>query len=236
MRVLVGAAVTLSIGLISAPPASAACTITSCDNAFTGSVAAFLATPRVSGVTAQIEAMSAMDFTGQWWFYGAGGEDPQITRVVYEGGLTRTSTRSYNGKAGRITYLSRSKACSRKVSSANPNTYAADRTATWTCRARTSSDVDGPEWLRRTLPAANVPATPQSWFVDYTNEPGIGLHTARPTLGIYLALQHWLEYTTTETSLRFEDFIRREESDTTVYTVSTAGIPALPAMSSLPRK
>lgn len=218
-----------------APAAQAACTPSACDVPFTGTVGAFLATPRVAGVTTQIQSMSDGDFVGRQSYVGAGWEEAQVSTIVYVDGVTRTAVRAFDGKAGRITYLSRTKACTRTVTSSHPNTYKADAMASWTCRARKSSDVDGRTWLRSTLPAARMPSAPSSWFVDYTTETGFASSDSPPTLGIYISPQHWLEYQNTANTIRFQNYIRATESDSTVYTATTAGVPALPSISSLPR-
>ncbi len=222
--------------IATAPDAHASCTPSSCDTPFPGSVSDLLATPRVSGVSDQIEAMSEADFVGQEWYLGAGWEEAQITRFVRVKGVTRTSVRAFNDTPGRVTYLSKTKRCARTVSAAHPNTYAEDAKATWTCRSRRASDVDAAAWLLSTLPATQVPASPSSWFVDYTEESGFPSTEGPPTLGIYVASTRWLEYRMTSTSMEFQDYVRSTESDVTVYTASTTGVPTLPSMSSLHRR
>ena len=192
--------------IATAPDAHASCTPSSCDTPFPGSVSDLLATPRVSGVSDQIEAMSEADFVGQQWYLGAGWEEAQITRFVRVKGVTRTSVRAFNDTPGRVTYLSKTKRCARTVSSAHPNTYAEDAKATWTCRSRRASDVDAAAWLLSTLPATQVPASPSSWFVDYTEESGFPSTEGPPTLGIYVASTRWLEYRMTSTSMEFQDY------------------------------
>ena len=192
--------------IATAPDAHASCTPSSCDTPFPGSVSDLLATPRVSGVSDQIEAMSEADFVGQQWYLGAGWEEAQITRFVRVKGVTRTSVRAFNDTPGRVTYLSKTKRCARTVSSAHPNTYAEDAKATWTCRSRRASDVDAAAWLLSTLPATQVPPSPSSWFVDYTEESGFPSTEGPPTLGIYVASTRWLEYRMTSTSMEFQDY------------------------------
>lgn len=222
--------------IATAPAAYASCTPAACDTPYTGSVSDLLATPRVSGVTDHIEAISTDDFVGQEWYLGAGWEEAQVTRFVRVKGVTRTSVRAFDDEPGKVTYLSKTKRCARTVSAAHPNTYAADAKATWTCRARRASDVDAATWLLSTLPSARVPQAPSSWFVDYTEESGFPSTEGPPTLGIYFASTEWLEYRMTATSMEFQDYVRSTESDVTVYTASTTGVPTLPSMSSLHRR
>ena len=80
-----------------------------------------------------------------------------------------------------------------------------------------------------------MPASPSSWFVDYTEESGFPSTEGPPTLGICFASTRWLEYRMTSTSMEFQDYVRSTESDVTVYTASTTGVPRLPSMSSLHR-
>ena len=160
---------------------------------------------------------------------------PRLAGLFYVKGRTRTSRRSFDGNPGQITYLSGTRSCTRKVTKAYPNTLTADRKATWKCRARKASDVDGPTWLRRTLPAAILPSRPKSWFLDYTAEPGFAVAGHTPTLGIYLSESRiWLAYTMTPTSMEFENYFRGvEETDQSIFTLTIDDVPKLPPIAAL---
>lgn len=181
-------------------------------------------------VSERITSMAAGAFAAKTAYYGAGWESYQYGSIFYRSGVTRTSVRAFESSPGRITYLDSRRSCSRNVTRKYPNTLAADADASWKCRARRASDVDGPTWLLRWLPAANLPSIlpAGAWFIDYTGKPVEVAEGRSLEIGVD-STTTW--YDMTASGIDLGRVIRFYELDDTSAQISDTAVPRLPAMS-----
>lgn len=216
--------------LVAAPAAQAACDPTVCPKVPITASAEVLGSPGAVLVTGRLDAMASGPFAARTAYIGAGFESYQIGSIFFRSGVTRTSRRAFEGEPGKVTYLDGKRSCSRTVTKAYPNTVTADAKATWKCRARKSSDIDGVTWLRAWLPAANLPEPPPagSWLIDYTDKPS----EASEGLTLAFGLQNTtMWYAVKPTGVELGRVIRFYETDDTSAAISTASVPTLPKMS-----
>lgn len=228
-RLMLGMACALGL-LLAAPAAHAACDPAVCPKVPVTSSAEVLDSPGAVQVTDRLGALAAGPFAARTAYYGAGWESYQYGSIFSRSGVTRTSTRAFEGQPGRVTYLDARRFCSRVVTKAHPNTLTADAKATWKCRARRASDVDGTTWLRAWLPSANLTEPPPtgSWFVDYTGGPAESADDRSLEIGVD-STTTW--YRLTSSGIDLGRVIRSYELDDTSAQITTAAVPTLPAMS-----
>jgi hypothetical protein len=138
-----------------------------CDEKWTGTQAEFLAMDRVRQTEAAVLAFADRPFVGTVTSYmdDTGG----VTERVFSAkGVTRFSTRRSDGPT-TVTYVTKKRVCARKVSKAQPNTFAADERARWACRARTAKDRDGRSWIASLTPTSVLADHPApEWLADVT--------------------------------------------------------------------
>lgn len=208
----------------------AECDSAVCVKSPAATAAEVLASPGATLVTERIMSIADGPFSAKTAYYGAGWESYQYGSVFSRDGVTRTSARAFEASPGKVTYLDARRSCSRTVTKKYPNTLTADADALWKCRSRKASDVDGTTWLRRWLPAANLPSTlpAGAWFIDYTDKP--------TAVAEGRSLEMAVESTTTWYEVKASGIdlgrvIRFYELDDSSAQISTAAVPKLPAMS-----
>jgi hypothetical protein len=143
---------------------------------FPGSLEDFLAKPVITSMDARIESYLTADFTATTWD-SIEGQYFRREKYIHAGGVTRHSVTE--GAKATVTYLSAKKRCTRTVKKAHPNTIAGDRTALWTCRARTGKDVDAADFASSFEPTRLMTAQPWLHVAERTTEyaaSGSALH------------------------------------------------------------
>lgn len=121
----------------------------------------YLANPITLDMQARMDALSDGDFKA-----GVASEfdaTPDPTWDVFQIGEV-TRFRIYGSKRMMIRYVSPEKVCSRPVTKASDDSITADRSARWTCKAATSSTVDGREFVAPHLPTSVVSSVKDSEF------------------------------------------------------------------------
>ena len=240
-----------------APAANAACTFASCDTAFAGSRDELLATERIAGIEQEMAALLAQPLTLRLTVQTDGVQPGLRTTAVTSGGITRivtipASKPHADQPPARVTYLDTETRCTRIIATTrkgawsvlkppNAGVIAADRKAKWRCTKRGAADLDARTMAAGLLPSAQISQAPaQSWFVDYTAEPGF-----RPPPGISLGLYwpgQWRGYTRDDrggfamTSFTADALANTGQSRN--YSESTAqlnvtSLPALPRLATL---
>jgi len=207
---LCGVAVAAAVIGPLAPSVSAACTFVDCDAPFPGNREELLASERVAGIEQQMAALLAQPFTLRLTVRTDGVLPGVRSTFATQRGITRTVTvpagkPHADQPPARVTYLDVSHRCTRSIPTTrkgawslltppNAAVVATDRKAKWTCTKRGAGDVDGTTVAAQLLPSAQISQAPaQSWFVDYTAEPGF-----RPPAGLSLGLYwpgQWRDYT-----------------------------------------
>ena len=193
------------------------------------SPAEFLDSPGAVKVTDRLNALAAGPFAARTAYYGGGWDSYQYGSIFYRSGVTRRSWRAFEHYPGRVTYLDANRSCSRTVTKAHPNTLEADTKATWQCRPRRASDIDGATWLRAWLPAATLTeAFRAGSYVDTTGK------AAESDVGTGLTFGfdgYEVSYVFTASGIVLGKVIRAYEMDETLAKVTMADVPTLPAMS-----
>lgn len=179
----------LATPIMNAPMAHAVClesawvkgTTGTCPEEFTGTPTEFLAQPEVKTVTAQITSLAKGPFLWRTSAEIVGGDgELEVRSTFFRDGVTRSSERATSLGAGSVTYLDARRSCTRTVTRAHPNTIAADAKATWKCRSRKASDIDGSTALLNWLPERNLAVTsdgqwaPGTWVVPTTGKAEYG--------------------------------------------------------------
>jgi len=215
--------------LVAAPAARAACGPPACPGLPIDSKAAFLELPGAVQVTDRLNALAAGPFAARTAYYGGGWDSYQYGSIFFRSDVTRRSWRAFEDRPGRVTYLDAERSCSRTVTKAHPNTLEADTKATWQCRPRRASDIDGATWLRAWLPAAMWPeAFRAGSYIDTTGK------AAESDVGTGLMFGfngYTVSYSFTASGIDVGRVISAYEMDETSADVTTADVPTLPAMS-----
>lgn len=187
-RLVFGGVVALVLALATAPAANAVCNVAVCDTKYPGTVEEFMATPRVVEATDQVTAFSKKDFVVSAYSFMDGSEILDL-RIFYVDGVTRYSERRSKSKTV-ITYVSGRERCARTVSSRYPNTFEADRKATWTCSKRLTADTSGAQWLLRYLPAKELAPrlADVHWFADITDDPEYAESVQKYGMDLYMLI------------------------------------------------
>ena len=221
-----------------------------CPEEYQGSPAQYLAQPEVVAVTDLITQIGQGAFLLRSTSQIAGGDGEQsVTSTFVRSGVTRRSTRATSFSPGEVTYMNTSRVCRRTVTKSAPNTIDADKAATWKCRARKASDVDGAAQLKAWLPSANIPQAADgnwpanSWLVSTTDKPEWGVtDPANFLLGYVVGTGSCLESHSYERSTGGYTFSWRmsacstPESSGDSVDVSTTGIPKLANMATFKTK
>jgi len=171
--------------LMAAPGANAVCltwswqpgTQGACPEEYAGTLREYLSEPSVEKLSSTIAAIANQPFLLRSSQEIAGGDgEMSVTSTFVRNGVTRRSTRATSLDPGEVTYLNATRSCRREISKAMPNTIAADAKATWKCRSRKSSDVDGTAELQAWLPARVIGSTADgtwpggTWLVPTTGK------------------------------------------------------------------
>jgi hypothetical protein len=251
------AAVVALVGPL-APSAVAACTFTGCDTAFTGSREELVATERVAGIEQEMTTLLAQPFRLRLIVRTDGIPPGVRSTVVTRDGITRVVTipagkPHADQPPARVTYLDASHRCTRSIAttgkgawsllrSPNAAEVAADRQAQWRCTKRGANDLDANAIAAGLRPSTQISQAPaDSWFVDYTVEPGF-----RPADGLSLGLYwpgQWRAYTRDGAGGLVLSYFTvdalaaagqaRNFAETTAQ-LQPGGVPVLPRLTGLP--